>query len=97
MLTTRTAWFPLRSNIGYFETTGLGLDIEARVKQMAMLSDELVFEPGLLDVTISDSGSFDAHIPPSKLTEEGIRKRRQAVTAGEPVGFSIGAATFARS
>jgi hypothetical protein len=90
MLTTRTAWFPLRSNIAYFETMGPSLDIEARVKQMAMLSDELLFEPGMLDVTISEEGSFDSHIPLSQLSEEDIRKRRQAVSAGEPVGFWIG-------
>jgi hypothetical protein len=69
---------------------GPSLDIEARVKQMAMLSDELLFEPGMLDVTISEEGSFDSHIPLSQLSEEDIRKRRQAVSAGEPVGFWIG-------
>jgi hypothetical protein len=90
MLTTRTAWFPLRSNIAYFETTGPSLDIKARVKEMAMLSDELLFEPGLLDVTISDSGSWDMHIPISQLSEEDVRKRREVVNTGEPVGFFIG-------
>jgi hypothetical protein len=90
MLTTRAAWFPLRSNIAYFETTAPSLDMEARVKQMAVLSDELLFEPGLLDVTISDSGSWDVHIPISQLSEEDVRKRREAVRAGEPVGFFIG-------
>jgi hypothetical protein len=90
IITTRAAWFPLRSNIAYFETTGPSLDIEDRVKQMAMLADELVFEPGMLDVTISDGGSWDSHTPPSQLDEESIRQRRQAVTAGEPVGFFIG-------
>jgi hypothetical protein len=90
MLTTRAAWFPLRSNIAYFETTGPSLDIEARVKQMAMLSDELLFEPGVLDVTISDEGSWDMHSPLGQLSEEDIRERRRVVTAGEPVGFFIG-------
>jgi hypothetical protein len=90
MLTTRTAWFPLRSNIAYFETTGPILGIEARIKQMAMLSDELLFEPGVLDVTISDEGSWDMHSPVGQLSEEDIRERRRVVTAGEPVGFFIG-------
>jgi len=94
MLTTRAAWFPLRSNIAYFETTAPpSLDLEARVKQMAMLCDELYFEPGLLDVTISDAGSNEFLLPPSHLDEEGIRERKQAAEKGAPVGLWIGAET----
>ena len=74
MLTTRTAWFPLRSNIAYFETTGPSLDLESRVKQMAMLCDELYFEPGLVDVTVSDAGAHEFRFPPSQLDEDDIRQ-----------------------
>lgn len=90
MLTTRAAWFPLRSNIGYFETTGPALDLESRVKQMAMLCDQLYFEPGMLDVTISDAGATEFWTPPSQLDEEDIRQRRQAAEVGAPVGLWIG-------
>jgi hypothetical protein len=46
MHATRRIWFPLRSNVAYFETTGPRLDLGGRVKEMAILAEELFFEPG---------------------------------------------------
>jgi hypothetical protein len=45
----------------------------------------------MLDVPISDQGSWDMHLPLSQLSEDDIRQRREAVDAGEPVGLFIGA------
>lgn len=82
-------WFPLRSNIAYFETTGPQLNLEARVKQSALLADELWFEDGLLDVTITPSMALPVwHPPPLDLDE--IERREQASAKGEPSGLYIG-------
>jgi hypothetical protein len=49
MLATSHVYFPLRSNSGYFDTAGRGrMSLEARVKQMAILANEIVFEEGML-------------------------------------------------
>jgi hypothetical protein len=83
-------WFPLRSNVGYFEGVAHSLDLEARIKQAALLAEELAFELGLLDVTVSESGMWSFWIPPNQLSEEDIIRRRQATKKGEMVSFAIG-------
>jgi hypothetical protein len=87
---TRRIWFPLHSNISYFETTGPRLDLAARVKEMAILAEELVFEPGCLDVNVTDDGLSSWWLPPGTLTDEEIRKRRSS-PKGERFFFGIGA------
>jgi hypothetical protein len=82
-------WFPLRSNVGYFEAPTLSLDLHARIKQMALLAEELVFEFGMLDVTVTEHGLTSFWHPPRMLSEEDIRRRREASKKGEPVVISI--------
>lgn len=89
MHATRRVWFPLRSNVAYFETTGPRLDLTGRVKEMALLAEELFFEPGFLDVNVTEHGLSSWWLPPGTLTEEEIRNRRTAQRGGRFfVGFA---------
>jgi hypothetical protein len=82
-------WFPLRSNVGYFEAPTPSLDLEARIKQMALLAEEIAFEFGMFDVTVTEHGMTSFWIPPRMLNESDIRSRREASKKGEPVVVSI--------
>ncbi|MDP9345592.1 MAG: hypothetical protein M3P44_07685 [Actinomycetota bacterium] len=51
-----------------------------------MLAEELVFEPGVLDVTVTEAGTWSTWLPPGSVDEEGFRRRRVAGSRkGEPV------------
>ena len=55
-------------------------------KLLALLADELLFEPGLLDVTVTGAGDSSCWIPPGSVDEDGYRRRRLAgMRVGEPV------------
>ncbi len=90
MPATRAVWVPLRSNVAYFETTGSSLPMEGRIKSMAILSEQLYFEAGLLDVAVMDEGLTSFWIPPDDLSAEDIARRRQRAEIGEPVHFAVG-------
>jgi hypothetical protein len=89
MLDTRRIWFPLRSNIAYFDTSG-ELDIKSRVKQMALLADEVWFEPGMMEITQAPHGVLEWWTPPDQLSEERIRDLRAASIAGQPIEIRFG-------
>ena len=62
------------------------MGVGARAKLLALLADELLFEPGVLDVTVTGAGVGSCWIPPGSVDEEGYRRRRLAgMRAGEPV------------
>ena len=83
-------WFPLRSNLTYFSGETQRLDVEARIKQAALLSEEIVFEFGMLDVSVTETGMTSLWTPPSQLSEDRIRRHRDAARSGAPFAFSIG-------
>src|SRR6266536_3587599 len=59
-------FFPLRSNVGYFDTPQEYLSLIGRIKQASLLYDYLVFEEGIYTATVWDSGVFDYWMPPDK-------------------------------
>jgi hypothetical protein len=61
-------WFPLRSNVAYFETMAPRLDLESRVKEITLLTEELWFEDGMLNVTVGDNMIFPSWHPPPPST-----------------------------
>ena len=82
----RRVWFPLRSNVPCPGPAGAGLGVEARAKLLALLAGELLFEPGVLDVTVTEAGASSCWIPPGSVDEEGYRRRCLAgMRVGEPV------------
>jgi hypothetical protein len=76
--------------LAYFETTGPRLDVESRVKEMALLSEELLFEPGVLDVSVADTGLMSFWHPPGTWDEVHLRQRREGAQKGQP--FYLGMA-----
>jgi hypothetical protein len=88
--TLHRVWFPLRSNATYFEGPGPSLDVEARIKQAALLCEEVAFELGMLDVTVTENGMSSFWTPPNQLSEEVIRRHREATAPGGPVYVAIG-------
>ena len=82
----RRVWFSLRSNVPHPTSAGASFGVEARAKLLALLADELLFEPGLLDVTVTGAGVSSCWIPPGSVDEDGYRRRRLAgMRVGEPV------------
>ena len=97
MLDTRRVWFPLRSNISYFDTSS-GLDIESRVKQMALLSDELWFERGIVEVMQGQSGIiWETWAPPEQFSEDRVRRRREAPQGAHPPALPLTGGSIVRS
>jgi hypothetical protein len=84
-------WFPLRSNIAYFETVSPQLNLESRIKQVALLADELLFEPGMVTVDVTEDLVFGpVYHPYGTLDEEDIMRRRRASQTGKRFALHIG-------
>jgi hypothetical protein len=58
-----TVFFPLRTNVQYFETPKEFLSLEARIKQASILYDRIVFESGFYVATMGPDGVFDNYLP----------------------------------
>lgn len=62
----------------------------ARAKQAAVLYDEVVFEPGLYEVSIAQDGSWDQWTAPEDLPDERIARSRQIQTPGTRFSIAMG-------
>jgi hypothetical protein len=69
----------------------LAPDAVTKAKEAAVLFDNLVFEVGLLDVTITGSGSTQWWTPPHQLTPELLAGTRKPIPLGSDVVFAVGA------
>jgi hypothetical protein len=58
-------FFPLRSNVGYFETSDGQLALLNQIKQASLLYDRLIFQDGTYRASIAETGSFDVWTPRS--------------------------------
>jgi hypothetical protein len=75
-------FFPLRTNVEYFDTPEGYLSLKERIKQACILYDRLIFEGGLYQASIGPTGSFDLWIPPLELTD-AILKAKFTSRGGE--------------
>jgi hypothetical protein len=57
-------FFPLRTNVGYFDTSEGHLSLIERIKQAGLLYDELIFEPGVYMAFIWENGHIDMTFQP---------------------------------
>ena len=63
-------YFPLRSNVHYWDLEPLDLDLESRLKLSTILYDELVFDPGIYvasigpELSIEVKGPYSQDLPP---------------------------------
>jgi hypothetical protein len=83
-----TIFFALRSSVELFEDPSSPTAV-ARAKEAACLYDHVIFEPGLLDVTIATHGLTPWWHPPGHLTPE-LRAQARRPMSG-PVSIAFGA------
>lgn len=60
-------FFPLRTNVEYFETAEGALSLESRVKEALILYDRVVFQSGLYLVDMGPGGAWDDHVAPTQM------------------------------
>jgi hypothetical protein len=90
MLPTRHIWFPLRSNLAFFETGTGRMALEARAKQMAILCDELWFEGGVVTVDVArDFVMGPMWYPPGSIPPDDLAKMK-AARKGSRFYFALG-------
>ena len=85
----RRIFFPLRSAVELFSEPRTP-DAVTKAKEAAVLYDELIFEVGLLDVSITSNGSTSFWNPPQSMTPELLERTRQIDAAGSPMVFAFG-------
>jgi len=83
-----TIFFPLRTSVELFADRR-SPEVVTRAKEAALLYDELIFEEGLYDITITDGGSTDWWLPPDHLTPEQLERSREPIPAGAPMQMVV--------
>lgn len=63
-------FFPLRSNVGWFQSADLRAQIADRIKQALLIYDELVIEDGTFTAAITETGSIAPYFPPGHLSDD---------------------------
>ena len=84
----RRILFPLRTSVELFHDPR-SPDAVTKAKEAAVLYDELIFEFGLLDVTITPQGGSHFWIPPEQMTD-ALRARSRRPVAGDPFTLLMG-------
>lgn len=82
-------YFPLRTSVELFENRE-SPEAPTRVKEAALLYDELIFEVGLLDVTITPSWANVWWTPPDQMMPEMLEHTRRPVPLGEEAYIAFG-------
>lgn len=85
----RRILFPLRSAVELFSDPRSPGAV-TKAKEAAVLYDELIFEMGLLDVSITPSGGPSFWIPPEGITPELRDRSRMIEAVGSPMTLAIG-------
>src|ERR1700761_7043227 len=85
----RKVFFPLRSAVELFADPR-SPDAVTKAKEAAVLYDELIFEDGLLDVSITPNGSANFWNPPDAMTPELLDRSRRINVVGSPMTLAIG-------
>jgi hypothetical protein len=79
-------YLPLRSSVELFRDPESPEPV-TRAKQAAVLYDEVVFEDGLLDASLTHDGSFVNYMPRGMFTEDDLRFARTVYPEGS--GFRV--------
>jgi DNA-directed RNA polymerase subunit F len=85
----RRIFFPLKSGVELFEDP-TSPEAVTRAKEAAVLYDEVIFEDGLYDVSITPQGSTNFWTPPSQMTPERLEHSRRGPRVGEPLTLAMG-------
>jgi len=81
--------FPLRTSVEWFDDPASPA-IEGRVKQAAVLYEELLFEDGFVEIDITDGGAMRMWHPSESATEERLAEANRRIEAGAPIILSMG-------
>jgi hypothetical protein len=82
-------FFGLPSSLELFEDRTFPAAV-TRAKEAALLYDKVLFEIGLLDVTVGPRGGMSMWHPPESLTAEFRERARQPTKLGAPMTIAIG-------
>jgi len=86
---SRKLFFPLRSAVELF-VDPLSPNAVTKAKEAAVLYDEMIFEDGMLDVTITPNGSTSFWNPPEAMTQELLERSRRVDAVGSPMTLAFG-------
>jgi hypothetical protein len=81
----RTIFLGLRTNVRYFASRKGFAALDTRLKALALLYDNLLFENGVYDSSVGEAGSFDVVTP---LVSDDLLKPRRT-RRGAPMGVRI--------
>jgi hypothetical protein len=84
-----TIFFPLRTSVELFEDPKSPAAV-VRAKEAAILYDRLIFETGVLDVSVGTGGLLPWWFPPAALTPERRANARRVIPLGEEFSMAIG-------
>ena len=82
-------FFGLRTAVELFRDPSSAHAV-TRAKEAALLYDRVIFEVGMLDVTVGEGGGSSIWIPPSKITDERRALARIPTEEGAPFSVSFG-------
>ena len=82
------AYFPLRSSVELFKDPTSPEPV-SRAKHAAIVYDEITFEIGLFETTITEEGSIARYVAPDSITEEDRRHARRVIKQGEGVRIDV--------
>lgn len=63
-------FFPLRSNVGWFQSADLRSQISDRMKEALLVYDEIIIEDGTFMAAITEHGSSAPYLPPGYLSND---------------------------
>jgi hypothetical protein len=63
-------FFPLRSNVGWFQSADLRSQIADRMKEALLIYDEVLMEDGTFTAAITETGSIAPYLPPGFLSDK---------------------------
>src|SRR6266550_531416 len=81
----RFIFLPLRTNVRYFASRRGFAALDARLKALALLYDDLLFENGVYDCSVGEQGAFDSLVP--FINDEQLKPRR--TRRGAPMGVNM--------
>jgi hypothetical protein len=82
-------FFGLRTGVELFADPASAAAV-TRAKEAALLYDRVIFEEGLLDVTVGEGGGSTWWTPPHQITQDMRDRARQPTKAGTPFTLSFG-------
>src|SRR5438105_3259758 len=81
----RVIFLPLRTNVRYFASRRGFAALDSRLKALALLYDDLLFENGVYDCSVGEQGAFDSLVP--FMNDDQLKPRRSL--RGQPMGVNI--------